>query len=63
MNENSVLLCFRLVRGKHTIMMPVALSQDIVPSAVFYGTVTPMLVYFTVKKLIVDPFISDQKEK
>ena len=21
MNENSVLLCFRLVRGKHTIMM------------------------------------------
>ena len=44
-------------------MFPIALSEEIVPSAVFYGTVAPVVIYFIVKNLIVNPFLNEQKEK
>jgi DnaJ family protein C protein 11 len=43
--------------------MPIKLSEEIIPSSVLYGTIVPLVAYFTIKKLIVDPFLSDQKEK
>jgi DnaJ family protein C protein 11 len=39
------------------------LSHDVLPSAIFYGTVTPIAVYYIVKKLIVEPYVSNQNKK
>ena len=30
---------------------------------IFYGTVTPLLTWFTIKKLLVDPYERRKKEK
>ncbi|KAL5013903.1 hypothetical protein ScPMuIL_008173 [Solemya velum] len=53
----------RMHRGQQTFVFPIHLSEQILPSAIFYGTVIPMLTFFTVKKLIVDPFIQEQKKR
>ncbi|XP_053379119.1 dnaJ homolog subfamily C member 11-like [Mercenaria mercenaria] len=58
-----VALRIKLDRGSHTILMPIRLSEDIIPSSVVYGTIIPVVTYFAVKKLIVDPFLSGQREK
>ena len=44
-------------------MIPIHLSEGIVPEAIFYGTVIPLLVYGAVKVLLVNPFAKDKKEK
>jgi hypothetical protein len=33
------------------------------PSSVFYATVTPVIIWAVVKKLIVDPIVHEQKER
>merc|ERR1712168_760606 len=54
---------FRIMRGNQNFMFPFQLSYNFVPSAVFYGTVLPIGFYFIIKKLIVDPFLLNQKNK
>jgi len=54
---------FRLNRGSQTFVFPIRLSENISPSAIFYGTFVPFAAYFLVKKLIVDPYLRQQKEK
>jgi DnaJ family protein C protein 11 len=44
-------------------MFPIKLSEQLMPSAVFYGTAFPMMIYFIVRKLIVDPYIKDQEDQ
>lgn len=44
-------------------MFPIHLSEDIVPAAVFYATVTPLLVWFVVKKTIVEPMMQERRRK
>ena len=39
------------------------LADDIVPQAVFYGTLAPLATYFIVKVLLVNPFVKAEKEK
>ncbi|KAI0207079.1 DnaJ-like protein subfamily C member 11 [Lamellibrachia satsuma] len=58
-----VSLKIRLNRGSQTYIFPIHLSETIVPSAVFYGTVVPIGVYFAVKILLVNPFMKGQKER
>lgn len=58
-----VSLRIRLNRGSQTFTFPIRLSESILPSAVFYGTFLPIVTYFLVKKLVVDPYISQQKAK
>ncbi|KAK2188148.1 hypothetical protein NP493_143g03009 [Ridgeia piscesae] len=58
-----VSLKIRLNRGTQTYIFPIHLSETIVPSAVFYGTVVPIGVYFAVKILLVNPFIKGQQER
>ncbi|XP_050414413.1 dnaJ homolog subfamily C member 11 [Patella vulgata] len=57
-----VMLRIKLLRGNQTFNFPIYLSESLSPSAVFYGTVVPAAVYFVVKKLIVNPFLKQQKE-
>ncbi|KAK3104741.1 hypothetical protein FSP39_009031 [Pinctada imbricata] len=60
---SGVSLDVRVSRGQQTFMFPIKLSDVIEPSAVFYGTLIPSVVYFAVKKLIVDPYIRQQEKE
>ena len=52
-----------MYRGSQTFLFPIHLSESISPSAIIYGTLVPIAIYFVVKKLIVDPFLKQQKEQ
>ena len=53
----------RLHRGAQTFTFPIHLSESILPEAVIYGTFVPVVVYFGVKHLLVQPFLKKQKER
>lgn len=52
---------FRLNRANQIYSFPIHLSEEMMPSAVFYGTVVPLIVYILVKKVVVEPFVKDQQ--
>lgn len=54
---------FRLNRASQTYLFPIHLSEQILPSAVFYATVGPLVVYLAVQKLIISPYVHIQKEQ
>ncbi|XP_023330820.1 dnaJ homolog subfamily C member 11 isoform X2 [Eurytemora carolleeae] len=53
----------KLVRASQTYLFPFHLSDEVILQPIFYGTVVPLLAWFTVKKLILDPYESSRKEK
>lgn len=53
----------RLNRASQTYLFPVHLTEQIMPSAVFYATVGPLVVYLAVQKLIITPYVRSQKER
>lgn len=55
-------LC-RLARANQTYLFPVHLTDQLLPSAIFYATVGPLLVYMAVHRLIVIPYTQAQKEQ
>lgn len=58
---SGVSLNLQINRGRQTFMLPVHLSSEILPSAIFYGTVTPVVVYYVVKRLVIDPYKRDKE--
>ncbi|KAK7093992.1 dnaJ homolog subfamily C member 11-like isoform X2 [Littorina saxatilis] len=56
-------LKIKVYRGSQTFLFPIHLSETLSPSAIMYGTLVPVATYFVVKKLIVDPFLKQQKEQ
>ncbi|XP_076451685.1 dnaJ homolog subfamily C member 11-like isoform X1 [Babylonia areolata] len=56
-------LKIRVYRGSQTFLFPIHLSESVSPSAIVYGTLIPVATYFIIKKLIVDPFLKQQKEQ
>uniref|UniRef100_A0A669CQT6 DnaJ homolog subfamily C member 11 n=1 Tax=Oreochromis niloticus TaxID=8128 RepID=A0A669CQT6_ORENI len=50
-----VTLKIKLARANQTYLFPVHLTDQLLPSAVFYATVGPLLVYMAVHRLIVIP--------
>ncbi|XP_014090737.2 dnaJ homolog subfamily C member 11 [Bactrocera oleae] len=58
---SGVMLKFKIVRSNQSYIFPIHLSEEIVPAAVFYATVTPVLLWFFVKKSILDPMRLEQK--
>lgn len=53
----------RLIRSTQSYIFPIHLSEDIIPAAVFYATVTPLLAWFVVKKVIIEPMNAEQKQR
>ncbi len=47
----------RVKRAAQTFMLPLHLSSELAPSAVFYGTLVPVVSYVVVRKLVVDPYM------
>jgi DnaJ family protein C protein 11 len=58
-----VVLNLEVMRGMQHFMVPVHLSHEVVPSAIFYGTVTPLICYYVVKKLVIDPYVKATEEE
>ncbi|KAM3878202.1 dnaJ homolog subfamily C member 11 [Diretmus argenteus] len=58
-----VTLKIRLARASQTYLFPVHLTDQLLPSAVFYATVGPLLVYMVVHRLIVIPYTQAQKKQ
>jgi DnaJ family protein C protein 11 len=44
-------------------MFPIQLSEDILPSAIFYGSLVPVAFYFVLNKFVIEPYIKDKKQK
>lgn len=58
-----VSLKLKLQRHTQTFDFPILLCDVISPSAVFYGTIFPVVTYFAIKALIITPMLRQQKEK
>lgn len=53
----------RLNRASQTYFFPVHLTDQLLPSAVFYATVGPLVIYFAMHRLIIKPYLRAQKER
>lgn len=53
----------RLARASQTYLFPIHLTDQLLPSAVFYATVGPLLVYMAIHRLIIIPYTQAQKEQ
>ncbi|XP_065676509.1 dnaJ homolog subfamily C member 11-like [Hydra vulgaris] len=62
-NASGVSLEIRLHRHTQTFNFPILLSEVFSTSAVFYGTITPIVVYFTVRAFVIRPILKRQNEK
>lgn len=51
------------MRSSQSYIFPIHLSEEIIPAAIFYATVTPLLAWFVLKKTIIEPMSKEQKEK
>ncbi|XP_020786548.1 dnaJ homolog subfamily C member 11-like [Boleophthalmus pectinirostris] len=58
-----VTLKIKLSRASQTYLFPVHLTDQLLPSAVFYATVCPLLVYLAVHRLVIIPCTQAQKEQ
>ncbi|KAF4018460.1 hypothetical protein G4228_010299 [Cervus hanglu yarkandensis] len=58
-----VSLKIKLNRASQTYFFPVHLTDQLLPSAVFYATVGPLVLYFALHRLVIKPYLRAQKEK
>ncbi|XP_022337606.1 dnaJ homolog subfamily C member 11-like [Crassostrea virginica] len=56
-NNGGVSLDMGARRGQQSYFFPIQLSEQVLPSSIFYGTFLPTVAYFAVKKLIIDPYV------
>ena len=55
--------CYRLLRGNQAYSFPIHLCDQVLPSPIFYGTVTPLVGMVIIRRLIVEPYMKQQKSK
>ncbi|XP_004455348.1 dnaJ homolog subfamily C member 11 isoform X1 [Dasypus novemcinctus] len=58
-----VSLKVKLNRASQTYFFPVHLTDQLLPSAVFYATVAPLAVYFALHRLVIKPYLRAQRER
>ncbi|XP_035517233.1 dnaJ homolog subfamily C member 11 [Morone saxatilis] len=58
-----VTLKIKLARASQTYLFPVHLTDQLLPSAVFYATVGPLLLYMAIHRLVIIPYTQAQKEQ
>ncbi|XP_063064466.1 dnaJ homolog subfamily C member 11a [Engraulis encrasicolus] len=58
-----VSLKIKLNRASQTYFFPIHLTDQLMPSAIFYATVGPLLFYLAVQRLVIRPYVSAQKEE
>ena len=50
-------------RSNQTYIFPIQLAEEILPAPIFYGTVAPFILYAITKKLFLDPYQEQKKQK
>lgn len=58
-----VIFYYRINRGSQNYVFPIFLSDQLLPSPIFYGTFVPVITYYVVKVLIVTPYVKQQKKR
>ncbi|KAG8434212.1 hypothetical protein GDO86_012546 [Hymenochirus boettgeri] len=58
-----VSLKIKLNRASQTYFFPIHLTDQLLPSAIFYATVGPLVIYVAMHRLIIKPYLRAQKEK
>ncbi|XP_006044303.1 dnaJ homolog subfamily C member 11 [Bubalus kerabau] len=58
-----VSLKIKLNRASQTYFFPIHLTDQLLPSAVFYATAGPLVLYFALHRLVIRPYLRAQKEK
>ena len=54
---------FRLNRANQSYIFPILLSDELLPNAIFYGTVAPLLSFYCLKTFVINPYNRRQTEK
>jgi DnaJ family protein C protein 11 len=62
-SKMGVLLRLKFIRGSQTFTFPLQLSQDIIPSAIFYATIAPVLGYLILDRLVIRPYNRFEQER
>ncbi|XP_038866679.1 dnaJ homolog subfamily C member 11-like isoform X2 [Salvelinus namaycush] len=52
----------KLNRASQTYFFPIHLTDQLLPSAVFYATVGPLVFYLAIQRLVIRPYVRAQKE-
>uniref|UniRef100_A0A8C5D9D2 DnaJ homolog subfamily C member 11 n=1 Tax=Gouania willdenowi TaxID=441366 RepID=A0A8C5D9D2_GOUWI len=58
-----VSLKIKLNRASQTYFFPIHLTDQLLPSAVFYATVGPLVFYLAIQRLVIRPYVQAQKEQ
>ncbi|XP_029434039.1 dnaJ homolog subfamily C member 11 isoform X1 [Rhinatrema bivittatum] len=58
-----VSLKIKLNRASQTYFFPIHLTDQLLPSAMFYATVGPLVFYIAMHQLVIRPYLSAQKER
>ncbi|XP_020315432.1 dnaJ homolog subfamily C member 11-like isoform X1 [Oncorhynchus kisutch] len=58
-----VSLKIKLNRASQTYFFPIHLTDQLLPSAVFYATVGPLVFYLAIQRLVIRPYVRSQKEQ
>lgn len=60
---SGVTLKIRINRGNQSYIFPIFLSEQLLPTPIVYGTITPLAIWFVLQKLVVNPYLEKQKQK
>lgn len=58
-----VSLKIKLNRASQTYFFPIHLTDQLLPSAIFYATVGPLVFYLVMQRLVIRPYVRAQKEQ
>ncbi|XP_075212774.1 dnaJ homolog subfamily C member 11 [Lycorma delicatula] len=58
-----VTLKIKLTRANQSYILPIHVCEEVMPSPIFYSTFAPLILYYVVKKLIVDPVVAEQEKR
>ncbi|KAI2802825.1 hypothetical protein RDWZM_001104 [Blomia tropicalis] len=55
--HTGVSMVIKVMRNKQNYVFPVMLAEDILPSAIMFGTLIPLAAYVAAKTFIIDPYL------
>ncbi|GBP93246.1 DnaJ homolog subfamily C member 11, partial [Eumeta japonica] len=58
-----VMLKLKWAYASQTLVVPIHLSEEVMPSPVFYATVIPLLTWVIVKKALIDPIAKERRDR
>ncbi|KAL0851890.1 hypothetical protein ABMA28_000180 [Loxostege sticticalis] len=60
---SGVMLKLKWTCSSQTIVVPIHLCEEVMPSPVFYATVVPLVSWLVLKKLVLDPIARERQER